>query len=83
MKALAPADVTVGDVFRSSMPFLGICFLVMVLIMRFPQIALWLPNMMARDIVRITTRIALDTGIGMPVPVLPIVINRVRLYNNW
>ena len=48
MKALAPPDISIGDVFRSSMPFLAIGFLVMALIMVFPQIALWLPNMMAR-----------------------------------
>jgi tripartite ATP-independent transporter DctM subunit len=44
MKALAPPDVTIGDVFRSSLPLLIIGFLVMALIMVFPQIALWLPS---------------------------------------
>lgn len=48
MKALAPPDVSVGDVFRSSMPFLAIGFLVMALIMIFPQLATWLPSMMVR-----------------------------------
>lgn len=48
MKALAPPDVSIGDVFRSSMPFLAIGFLVMALIMVFPAIALWLPSMMVR-----------------------------------
>lgn len=48
MKALAPPDVSVGDVFRSSMPFLAIGFLVMALIMIFPQLATWLPGMMVR-----------------------------------
>lgn len=44
MKALAPPDVTIGDVFRSSTPFLAIGFLLMALIMIFPQLALWLPS---------------------------------------
>jgi tripartite ATP-independent transporter DctM subunit len=48
MKALAPPDISVGDVFRSSMPFLAIGFLVMALIMIFPQLATWLPSMMVR-----------------------------------
>ncbi len=44
MKALAPPDVTLGDVFRSSMPFCYIGLLVMALILVVPQIALWLPS---------------------------------------
>jgi len=44
MKALAPPDVSIGDVFRSSIPLLAIGFLAMALIMVFPQIALWLPS---------------------------------------
>jgi TRAP-type mannitol/chloroaromatic compound transport system permease large subunit len=44
MKALAPPDVTIGDVFRSSMPFLAIGFLLMALIMVFPPLATWLPS---------------------------------------
>lgn len=48
MKALAPPDVSVGDVFRSSIPFLVVGFLVMALIMIFPQLATWLPGMMVR-----------------------------------
>jgi tripartite ATP-independent transporter DctM subunit len=48
MKAIAPPDVTLGDVFKSSMPFLVLGLLVMVLIMVFPQITLWLPNLMEK-----------------------------------
>jgi tripartite ATP-independent transporter DctM subunit len=46
MKAIAPSDVTLGDVFRSSMPFMFLGFLTMALIMIFPQIGLFLPNLM-------------------------------------
>jgi tripartite ATP-independent transporter DctM subunit len=48
MKALAPPDISVGDVFRSSTPFLAIGFLVMALIMIIPQLATWLPSIMVR-----------------------------------
>lgn len=48
MKALAPPDISIGDVFRSSMPFLAIGFLVIALIMLFPPLALWLPGIMAK-----------------------------------
>jgi tripartite ATP-independent transporter DctM subunit len=46
MKAIAPEDVTLGDVFRSSLPFMFLGFLAMALVMIFPQIGLWLPNLM-------------------------------------
>ena len=46
MKAIAPKDVTLGDVFRSSIPFMLLGFLSMAMIMVFPQIGLWLPNLM-------------------------------------
>ncbi|MBI2854557.1 MAG: TRAP transporter large permease subunit [Chloroflexi bacterium] len=46
MKGLSPPDVKLGDVFRFSMPFLGLGFLAIVIIMVFPQVALWLPRLM-------------------------------------
>ncbi len=46
MKAIAPPDVTLGDVFRSSIPFMLLGFITMALIMIFPQIGLFLPNLM-------------------------------------
>ena len=47
LKALVPG-VTVGEVFRSTIPFLGMGAFVIALIMVFPQIVLWLPTFMAR-----------------------------------
>jgi tripartite ATP-independent transporter DctM subunit len=44
MKALAPPGVTLGDVFRSTTPFLCLGLLGVVLIIIFPSIALWLPS---------------------------------------
>jgi tripartite ATP-independent transporter DctM subunit len=48
MKAISPPDVTLGDVFKSSMPFMFLGFLAMVAIMLFPQIGLWLPALMGK-----------------------------------
>ena len=48
MKAIVPGDVTLGDVFRSSMPFMFLGFLSMIMVMVFPQIGLWLPDLMNR-----------------------------------
>lgn len=45
MKAIAPQDVTLGDVFKSSMPFLFMGIGVMVLILVFPALATWLPGL--------------------------------------
>ncbi len=46
MKGVSPPGISLGDVFRSSMPFLALGFLAMVIIIAFPQIALWLPSIM-------------------------------------
>ncbi len=45
MKAVAPKDVSLGTVFRSSIPYMLIGFLLMVLIFIFPDIATWLPGL--------------------------------------
>lgn len=44
MKAMAPPDVTLGDIYRSIVPFVLIMVVGLVILMVFPQIALWLPN---------------------------------------
>jgi TRAP-type mannitol/chloroaromatic compound transport system permease large subunit len=46
MKGVAPPDTTMGDIYRASLPFVGLSLIAMVLIIAFPQIALWLPSMM-------------------------------------
>jgi len=48
LKATAPPEVTMADIYRSIWPFLGIMMLGLALVMLFPQIALWLPNMMTK-----------------------------------
>ncbi len=44
MRAMAPKEVTLIDIYRSIIPFVGVMLLALVLVMVFPQIALWLPN---------------------------------------
>jgi tripartite ATP-independent transporter DctM subunit len=45
MKAMAPEGVSLGDIYRSIIPFVIIMIVGLALIMIFPQIALWLPNL--------------------------------------
>ena len=46
MKAIVPKEVTMTDVYISIVPFVACQALCLVLVMLFPQIALWLPSMM-------------------------------------
>ncbi|MEM9125085.1 MAG: TRAP transporter large permease subunit [Pseudomonadota bacterium] len=44
MRAMAPPEVTIGDIYRSIIPFVGVMALALGLVMAFPEIALWLPG---------------------------------------
>ena len=44
MRAMAPPEISLGDIYRSIVPFVGVMALALVLVMLFPQIALWLPE---------------------------------------
>ncbi|MFY0660571.1 MAG: TRAP transporter large permease subunit [Shimia sp.] len=44
MRAMAPKEVTLRDIYRSIVPFVAVMVLALTLVMIFPQIALWLPN---------------------------------------
>jgi tripartite ATP-independent transporter DctM subunit len=44
MRAMAPPEIGLGDIYRSIIPFVGVMVVALVLVMVFPQIALWLPN---------------------------------------
>ncbi|MBW1721761.1 MAG: TRAP transporter large permease subunit [Deltaproteobacteria bacterium] len=46
MKGVAPPDTTMGDIYKAGIPFLLCDAMVMVLVMIFPQIALYLPGLM-------------------------------------
>lgn len=44
MRAMAPPEVTLSDIYRSITPFVTVMVFGLTLIMVFPQIAMWLPN---------------------------------------
>ncbi|WP_150524765.1 TRAP transporter large permease [Roseibium sediminis] len=44
MRAMAPADITMRDIYGSITPFVMVMILALALVMIFPQIALWLPD---------------------------------------
>jgi len=46
MRAMAPKEVSLGDIYRSIIPFVGVMILGLSLVMIFPQIALWLPGVL-------------------------------------
>lgn len=48
LKAVAPPDVTMTDLYRSVLPFMALQVIGLILCMVFPQIILWLPNLMIK-----------------------------------
>ena len=44
MRAMAPKEVTTGDIYRSIIPFVLIMVLGLSIVIAFPEIALWLPD---------------------------------------
>ncbi|WP_054030957.1 TRAP transporter large permease [Desulfatitalea tepidiphila] len=46
MKGVAPPEITMKDIYRAITPFIAILLLGLIVLMIFPQIALWLPSMM-------------------------------------
>jgi tripartite ATP-independent transporter DctM subunit len=45
MRAMAPPEITLVDIYRSIMPFFFLMLLSLVIFMAFPQVAMWLPNL--------------------------------------
>jgi tripartite ATP-independent transporter DctM subunit len=48
LKGVAPPDVTLSQIFGSIWPYMGLQVLALILVLAFPQIALWLPSTMLR-----------------------------------
>lgn len=46
MRGVVPPEITMGDIYRSILPFLPLQLTVVVLLVFFPQLALWLPNLL-------------------------------------
>ena len=51
MRAMAPPDFHIRDIYASVIPFVAVMLLTLVIVMLFPQLALWLPTEL-RDIVK-------------------------------
>ena len=45
MRAMAPPEVSLGDIYRSIIPFVAVMILGLAIVMLFPEIALWLPEL--------------------------------------
>lgn len=48
MRAIAPPEISMTDIYRSIIPFVGLLILGLILIMIFPEIATWLPSRMIK-----------------------------------
>jgi len=48
MKAVVPPSITMGDIYRSIIPFVGLQAFSLAVVMVLPQIALWLPATMMK-----------------------------------
>ena len=44
MRAMAPPEVSLGDIYRSIIPFVGVMIIALGLVIAFPEIAMWLPD---------------------------------------
>ena len=44
MRAMAPPEINIVDIYRSIVPFVGVMVLALILVILFPEIALWLPQ---------------------------------------
>ncbi len=44
MRAMAPPEISLGDIYRSIVPFVAVMILGLALVMAFPDIAMWLPD---------------------------------------
>jgi len=44
MRAMAPKEITLPDIYRSIVPFVGIMIVTLGIVTAFPAIAMWLPN---------------------------------------
>jgi TRAP-type mannitol/chloroaromatic compound transport system permease large subunit len=44
MRAMAPPDITLMDIYRSIVPFFFLMVISLIILIIFPQISLWLPQ---------------------------------------
>ena len=46
MRAVTPPSVTMGDIYKSVFPFIGLQVIVLLLVMFIPEVSMWLPNLL-------------------------------------
>lgn len=44
MRSVAPKEITIGDIYKSALPFIALQIIGLIIIFNFPSIALWLPS---------------------------------------
>jgi TRAP-type mannitol/chloroaromatic compound transport system permease large subunit len=44
MKGITPPEITMADIYKSIFPYVGIMIIVLIVVIIFPQIAVWFPN---------------------------------------
>ena len=44
MRAMAPPEITLRDIYTSIFPFVGVMVMALAIVMSFPEVALWLPD---------------------------------------
>ena len=44
MRAMAPPEISLNDIYRSIIPFVFVMVFGLIIVMAFPEIALWLPQ---------------------------------------
>ena len=44
MRGVAPPEISISDIYRSILPFISLAWCAVLLVLFFPQLALWLPN---------------------------------------
>ncbi|RZO31656.1 MAG: TRAP transporter large permease subunit [SAR116 cluster bacterium] len=44
VRAMAPPEISIIDIYRSVIPFVGVMVVMLTIMMLFPELALWLPN---------------------------------------
>jgi TRAP-type mannitol/chloroaromatic compound transport system permease large subunit len=55
MRGIAPKDVTLTDIYKSALPFVAVQAIALVILMLFPQISLWLPQMLFGPVIGLGT----------------------------
>lgn len=48
LKGVTPPDISIGDIFHSVWPFMALQVVALVIVVGFPQLALWLPSLMIK-----------------------------------